>query len=901
MIAPSKPFWSIHSHSRYSANDAMPTVAAMVSKAVALGYPALGLTDHRTVSGVVQLYRQCRKVGIEPLPGIELNVCFDRERGDRASYHLTVVAHTERGYRNLVTLNNLAQHNYFYRPMLDLADLALLSEQGQLRGLVVSTGCYFGLLQQTIERRGPAAGRRIVETLAGWFERVYVELHNHGVTHANSWTDEDMVWELIAISEQTGVPYLIAQDSHYLTTDQQRLHNGLKTLIAYGEDPSEAVFPGGPYSMVDNVYLETIYPADVVATSNDALDELAQHSNVWLPELEVFSMKVPDVLAGQDPDVELRRRTMAALETYKMPDSLRAVWREQLNSELDVIELATMPGYILLVADVCAFMISRGIWFHARGSASGSLVCLVNKITQVDPLRFGLRMDRFMSTDRTRPPDIDLDVEHRRRDEVIAWLQERFSVRQVGSHMQYTLWEEEGEETDGKGSLLVRYHSTAKKLGADERALWRDVPAEDKELLMVLSTMKLISGSGTHAAGYIVAPDEASVAELPLTWMPKPKRYVTSFGKKDVEALGFVKLDLLGSRNLTAERISCEAVHARLVKDGSIDPFGTAQEFWESIPDNDAETMKRISAGRTTGVFQLEGYTFTRECKKLKPRNLDEVIAAQALFRPAVMNNHGHEDYIARRNKRAALPEHHADIMEVTGETYGILLYQEQIITLLRMAGMPPAELTDTLDAVKASNEGTAAAAVFLEQTKPRIRQLVGDRGWSEDDIDWLLDGLLGYADYSFNKAHAAAYGTVSYRTAYLVTHYPVEFWLGMLTAFDDHKKEGRYVSAARLDKVKVAPAHVNDSGITYTHLIDRQIIRKGLMAIKDIGPSTATELVKHQPYTSLEDLGMRVTPVKVGGAKHLVLGKTPIEAGGKIAVLYEYGALDGLPVRTPN
>jgi DNA polymerase-3 subunit alpha len=667
-----KPFWSLHTHSRFSANDALPKIADMVERAVLLDYPALGLTDHGGMPGSVQLYRACRKAGIEPLPGEEFYFTPDRETGDRSNYHLTVASYSEQGYRNLVGLHNLAQSNFYFRPRIDLADLAGLAEKGMLTGLVASSGCYFGLVMQTLEKRGPKAARRLVAALAGWFPRFYVELHDHGVVHPDGGTDADFVDDLVAIADDLGVPYIIAQDSHYLTPADQGLHDALKTLVSWSEDPSEAIFPGGPYSMVDNAFLEQTYPAQVLDRALDNLADLAERAHLRLPELETFTMRIPDVTLTGDADVELENRvSLKWLTTMVASDR---VGDDRFYDEISIIRDSGFAGYLMLVADVCDFMRREGIWFQTRGSASGSLVCYLLGITQIDPLEAGLRMDRFMSRDRMKPPDVDLDVEHRRRDEVVAYLGRRFTVRQIGSHMKYSVTADPDDEDSSKGSLLVRYFSSAKKRGSQINT-WQQIPATDQKILSELGAMELVSQAGTHAAGYIVSPDEQAAKQLPLTWIASRKAMVTSYAMKDVEALGFVKLDLLGLRTLTAIRITCDAL-------------GWSQEQFEAIPLDDKETYKRIGAGHTDAVFQLDGFAMMRGCRDLKPKNLDGVIAAQALFRPATMASGATKDYLARQRGKEEVPERNADITAETSDTYGVLLYQEQVIGVLRRMGM---------------------------------------------------------------------------------------------------------------------------------------------------------------------------------------------------------------------
>jgi DNA polymerase-3 subunit alpha len=878
------PFWSLHSHSKYSVNDALPGVEPMVAKAVELGYPALGLTDHGNVSGSIQLYKACRKAGIEPLPGIELYVVPDTEYAGRAdNMHLTVAAYNEAGYRNLMHMATLTARRYWYKPRIDFADFAAMAEDGATDGLVVATGCYFGVGPQVLMRRGPAAAVKVVEALAGWFPRVYVELQNHGVENHNvdiDHTDDDVLEGMWHVAQTAGLPVVITRDSHYINPEDKPLHESLKRMVSWSDDVDDAVFPGDGYFMTDRDGLRPFFEPKILEAGIDGLTSLANAAYLRLPEMETFSLKIPDVSVHGDPQEELEELVMAGLKALgrdKDPKYLTPV-----RKEFDVIRTGGMAPYLLLVHMVCQFMRDKGISFHARGSAAGCLCNYALGITQVDPVRFGLRFDRFLSSNRMKPPDVDLDVEHARRDEVIAFLQSRWAVRSVGSHMKYSL-EEEQEGDEGKGSLLVKYYSTARKRGIEAHA-WHQIPPADKESLLKLANMKLISGNGTHAAGYIVAPNEESVAELPLAYIASSKKLVTAYGKKDVEQLGFLKLDLLGLRTRTAIRIAQEL--------SGVD--------FETIPENDRKTFAAIAAGRTIGVFQLDGYAMQRGCQQLKPKKIEDIIAAQALFRPATMNSGATGDYRARRARRDPVPQRHADIMSATAETYGVLLYQEQVMDVMQSLGMTPAELEEMLDAVKASNEYSEGAAKVIEEKMPRIRALATGRGWTGNDIDWLVDGLGAYADYSFNKAHAASYGVIAYRTAYMRTNYPAEFWVGMLVAYADHKKAPGYTMEARRDGVRVLPPHVNHSKANYSMTPDpidpkKNAIRRGLLAVKGVGAVAAAELESKAPYASLTDLGQRVLPRRVSGAKGLALKKTPAESGGIIAALEDANALERL------
>lgn len=878
---PTKPFWSLHTHSKFSVNDALPEVGAIVAKAVELGYPALGLTDHGSPSGLVQLYKACRKAGIEPLPGIELYVTPDSELGIRKNLHLTMAAYTEQGYRNLMQVSSLSARRFWYKPRIDFADFAAMAEDGATSGLVVSTGCLGGVLPQTLITQGPQAALAVARTLAGWFPRVYVELQNHGIEMKEfpGVTDDDVLDGLWDVAQAAGLPVILARDSHYVNEEDRPLHEALKQLVSFSDDPDDGLFSGEGYHMTDAQGLKPFYPPKMLQAGLDGLQELAEASYVRLPELETFSLKVPDVSFGGDAQAELEDLIFDSLTEAERKDP---ALMHQLRAEFDVIRSGGMAPYILLVIQVAAFMREKGIRFWVRGSAAGCLVLYKGKVTQINPLRFGLRFDRFLSSNRMKPPDVDFDVEHLRRDEVIYWLNSRWATQSVGSHMKYSLFADDDNEGDNsKGSLRVKFYSSLRKRGIEHPPAWRDVPAVDKKMLFDLGDRKLISGYGTHAAGYIVAPNKEVLEQLPLAYIASSKKLVTAYGKKDVEQLGFLKLDLLGLRTATA---------VRLMEESSGLSF-------DDIPDTDAKTYRNIALGNNNGVFQLDGYAMTKGCKELRPTKLSDIIAAQALYRPATMKSGAKADYIARRRKLEPVPERHEIIMEATKETFGVLLYQEQVMDVMQGLGMTPAELEEMLDAVKASNEYSVGAAEVIKEKMPHIRELASDKGWTGIDIDWLIDGLGAYADYSFNKAHAASYGYVAYRTAYMKTHHPLDFWTAMLIAYADHDKHKEFTMAARRDGLRILPAHVNHSKVSYTMEREKNAIRKGLLSIKGVGSVAAHELAEKAPFPSLTDLGQRVLPRRVSGAGGLALKKSPAESGGIVAALEDASALDGLEV----
>lgn len=891
-------YWSAHTHSRKSKDDAMSEVPALVDRAVELGHPALGLTDHGEMGGVAELYTACRKAGIAPFPGTELYLTPDSGLGLRSSMHLTVLAYTAEGYRNLVGLNNLAHRHFMYRPRVDLAQIAALGEEGKLQGLAVGTGCRSGPVVRALVDRDEVAARQVVEALAGWFPRVYVELMQHDFA-ADGMHDKEITEALFAIAEEVGLPTIVTGDAHYTLQDDRGAHDALKTLVTWSADPDEGRFSGSGYWLLDEEHLATRFDPRVLDASLDALADLAERNQVAIPELDTFTLKIPDVTFKGTQQDTLATRACAALEAWleDKPKSWQKRYNDRLLDELDVVEQSGFAGYLLLVAAITDYCAEQRIWYYTRGSATGSLILYLLRVTQEDPVAWDIRFDRFLSPDRSSPPDVDLDIEHRRRDEVVAHFAERYPVLQVGTTMTYSITSK-SEEEDGPsgGSLAVKYYSVQRKVGSTVGS-WDDIPEDDKAMLKDLASRNLVSGRGAHPGGYILTADEATAAIMPMVYIASSKTLVTAFDKGDVERMGLPKIDLLGSRVLTALRICCELIAG-----------DRAREYYADIDMKDKDTIKRCAAGETTGLFQFGGWTNRKVIMEMVPTKVADLVAAQALARPAPMNSGFTRSFMRRRDGVEKPPERHEDIAAETKDTYGLAIYQEQLVGVLRRLGLDAARLTRLLKAVKASGKqhAEAAAKVMAEEIEPLV-VMAKERGWDDDDVAWLRSCLQDYgAGYSFGKAHSVQYGTTGFRTAYLAEHEPLAYWTGMLTAYDGVKdpktKEVvnlKFKQQARRDGVKVLAPHVHHSGLTFTPDPEQYVIREGLTSIPHVGEACAEELVAKRPFASLVDLGQRVSS-KVTGAGDLVWGTAATDCKGHVAHLATARALEGIPVGEP-
>lgn len=881
-------FWSVHTHSKYSVNDALPSVEQIVERVAALGQKGLGLTDHGNMAGSVELYEACAKHGIKPFPGSEMYFVPDlaqykkdyRNREIKAErYHLGVVAYTTEGYENLVRLSTLSHQNFFHKPTTEYSMLAQLAEDGRTAGLAVTTGCFFGYTVQSLLHHGPSATKSFLAALESWFPTsVYVEVQNHNIQHPEGYWDTDIADAMMGIADEMGLPLVLTQDSHYVDPGDKETHESLKQLVSFGPDPDDAVFPGDGFHLADDRWMRDHHSADRFERGLEGLGDLLDRHRLSIPVLDSYSYSIPEVVADPYQAMVTRCETAVAARFRPGPGGMPKRYWQQLQEEFTTIQAAGMAGYMMLVAQVTDYMRDHGILFQTRGSAAGSMVCWLLGISEHDPLKWDLRFERFLSKDRTKPPDIDLDIAHDRRDEVIKWLDTKFTAHQIGSWATYSL---DTEEEETKGSLWVRYWSTRKKVSDGDD---KSIPADDMEMLRELSGLHLFKGMGTNAAGVVLTSTPAEFDRLvPLAYMPRAGEhsgFITQYAKDDIEALGLVKLDVLGSKTMT-------------VLDRTMANLGLPITELENIEYKDYPSFQLIRSGSTEGIFQMEGKTTKWGCKDLKPGHIKDVIAAMALFRPATMNTGGTKAYIERKFKRQEIPVRHELIDRVTKATYGVLLYQEQVIDMLRGLGMGAEDLTAFLKAVKASNKEIGHAGRVIAGYQAWIGEQCDQRGFSDEDKRFLDEAIVGFAEYGFNRAHATVYGITAYRCAYLATHHPVEFHAGLLAVAAGGEKEPGYLAVTRRRGVSVRAAHVNVSGSTYTVDTERGVIRKGLLSVHGIGERAATALAGLAPYRDLQDLVDRVPPRPVSGGKGF--DGTLESFTGTLGHLRDAGALTGL------
>lgn len=900
------PWFHTHVHSRSSILDAISPVETLVEKAHKMGQPAMGLTDHGNMAATVQLYRAGQKFNMPVFPGMEGYLTTEpiddsKEAGKLPRYHLGFLALNLDGYRELIKLSSLAhtrpRFNRF--PRIDLSDLAGF----QSENIALLTGCFFGLVQQTLITKGEKDAERIVEMYARWFPNTFVEIQNHNIEHSeqatesNPWTnnrishDSDICEAMVDIADRVGLPVLATQDSHYCDSKQKVAHELMKRMVYRGEEGANE-FPGDSFHLATTEWVQERHDPDHWEKALEGSKALLELHDLTIPALEKYTPHVPSM--KKNPNKWLRKKAYKGLDSLEERGLLkksRAKYEKQIEHEIDTIEYLGHAGYFTLVHMVVDFCNRNDIMVEARGSANGSLICYLLGITSIDPLQRGLVFERFLSKDRKKPPDVDLDVEDDRRPDVLDFLSRTFEVAQIGTFAALGAREE-----DDRGSILVTYNSYLRdKLGNDVfiprygRGIEtirevQNVNDSDYQGLRQLAKESVMKSYGVHPAGILLGAEDLKISDyVPMMLVASSNTRVTQYSGDDVEEFGFLKLDILGQKTLGILRRCQELI-------GREDPLDFS---W--IPDDDKPTCKYLSKGFTeNGVFQFEGYSMALGARNLKIRNTNDCILAGALFRPACIESGVTQAYIDRRfdkESRKEVSHPHPAFAEVLKETHGLVLFQEQVLEIMRRLGLDYEGINTFFKIVKDSGKGaTARNMERIKEVEEQWADICERNGIEDPDDAWHY--IEGYTQYGFNKAHSAGYGLRSYRAAYLKVHHPLEYHAALLEKWAGKPKEKVYISEARKWDIRLLQADVNISGASWTIDRKRSAIRRGLSSIKGIGKTAAEDLAANAPYESVEEMIEKCSNRTVSGApKWLKEGVWT----GNLQKLKEAGALSSL------
>jgi len=869
-------FVHLHNHTEYSLLDGASRIQAMVTRAAELDMPAIGLTDHGVMYGAIHFYKACKEAGIKPIIGCEVYVAprsrlLREGRVDRDPNHLTLLAANHAGYLNLMRLCTVGQmEGMYYKPRIDKEILAQHSE-----GLIALSGCLQGEAASRIVDGDIDGARESVAAYRDIFgpDRFLLEVQRHGIDRQVEVNDA-----LVRFGKEFGLRLCATNDLHYVHRHDSEAHDVLLCLQtgARFNDPNRWRF-----STQEN-YLKT--PAEMIEAFADMPEALASTLEVADQcdlKLSLGATLLPpfDVPDGMKPDQYLRQLVLNGLD-WRFGKPAPAA-KERAEQELSVISQTGYASYFLIVWDFYNFARQNGIVVGpGRGSAAGSLVSYCLGITNLDPLQHGLIFERFLNIDRVSMPDIDCDFSVEGREKVIRYVSEKYGADRVAQIITFTTMASKAairdvgrvlevplRDTDRLAKLVPVWQGRSKTLEdtIKEVSEFREAyesSEEAKHLIDVARTLEGVSRNvSTHAAGVVIAP-EPLVRYTPLQYGPGREAVITQYDMKAVGDIGLLKIDFLGLQNL-----DIIATCMRLIKERR----GIEIDL-EHLTFDDAKTYELIANGDTHGVFQLEGPGMRRMVMDMRPQSFEDVAAAIALFRPGPMVNI--PAFIARKQGREPIEYMHERLEPILRETYGVMIYQEQVMMAAReLAGFTMSE-ADILRAAMGKKDKAKMAKLrtkFIDGTV--------ERGIPKATAEALFDGIAKFAEYGFNRAHSAAYGVISYQTAYLKANYPLEYMTALLIHMEGSAdRVATAIVDCRLRGIDVLAPDINRSRTDFS-MTDEQFpsphrgegrggrIRFGLAAIKNVGRHAVESIVGLRdadgPFKSLEDLCERTSAVQ--------------------------------------
>lgn len=874
-------FFHSHLHSEYSVNDAILRIKEATERAAQMGQPAMALTDHGTMAGCVEFYQACRRVDVLPILGVEAYMVPDAEehrrlakektdeinkeaRGQGQRKHATTVAGQSakmrrhcllmardfEGYKMLCRAVSRSFQQGYFKPLLQFTDLEELAVGGHVW---LTTGCLNGEIPKLImQGREEHAERRALHYRELYGERFAIELQHHGIEEDDKVVD--FLWDM---SQRLSLPVIAAHDVHYLEPEDLEVHNFFKGLAYKKADGAQFNGTTG-FHLCGPELLERQLGSTRFAEALRGLDALREDcSGMSFPPLDAYSYEVPEVVEG-DSLRALLAITQPPFRTLleSVSASKQDAYRERYATEMGVIRDTGFAQYFLLVRLIVKFCEENDIFVIARGSASGSLICYLLNITQLDPLEHSLLFERFLSNDRSKPPDIDLDVEDHRREEVLEYVSRRFATTQIGTSLTYA-------ERSARNEVAAQMKRESPELDIDSDD---DVLDSDRGRLMLSKIMGLKRAFGGHPAGVVAETIRRPVADIvPMMMISSSDRWVTQYSMDAIEALGFVKVDILGVRSLRTVRRCLELMDKR---------------DWDWIPEKDKETIKLLGRGDTDGVFTFQGWSAKKGCKLLKPKNMDDCSLVAAMWRPSCLELGLEQLYLDRRVAKWSPPDTwHPVLASVLKETYGIAVYQEQVIQIMKGLGFSPDDVMTMLRAVKKKDADLMA----------EVRRRIAAR--EPDLVEQLWELMEGYTRYGFNRSHSYAYARFGYRMAYLKANHPLEFYCATLETHTAKADQQLYVRLARNDGVKVLPACAMRSGSTWQ--IEGVALRRGLTSVAGVGEKAAQALVAARPFSSLAELREKASPTacNIGALKKLARAR----ALASLAIEDEQALIDAM------
>ncbi|MDD4171494.1 MAG: DNA polymerase III subunit alpha [Syntrophomonas sp.] len=835
-----KGFVHLHNHSEFSLLDGACRVKDLVNRAADMGMPAVAITDHGVLYGIIDFYREAKKRGIKPIIGCEVYVAprsrLDKElRMDERNYHLTLLCKNETGYKNLIEMVSRAFiEGFYYKPRVDRELLEKYSD-----GLIALSGCVAGEIPQLIT----AGNMDGAVELARNYERIfgpgnfYLEVQDHGLE-----MEKQVCQALFAISDETGIPLVASNDAHYIHKEDASVHDVL-LCIQTGKvvkDQERMRFSGSEFYLKSEAEMRELFPKRPDVADNSL--KIAEDCNLDFSfgEFHLPYFAIPE---GYSPETYLDKLAWEKF-ALKYPRADDAVIG-RLTYELRIINEMGFAEYFLIVQDLVGWSKSNGVPVGpGRGSAAGSLVSYVLGITTIDPLKYDLLFERFLNPERVSMPDIDIDFCFEKRDQVIEYIIARYGSERVAQIITFGTMAARAAIRDVGRALDVPYGDVdriAKMIPAElgvtiDRSL--EISADlsaayqnDYDTRRIIDIARAIEGmprhASIHAAGVVIGRENLS-SLLPLQ-KTTDGHVITQFAKETVEDIGLLKMDILGLRTLTVLDRTVEII--KKTRGIRVD--------LEGLPLDDEKVYQLLQSANTIGVFQLESDGLRRILSEMKPNRFEDLIAVIALYRPGPLGSGMVEDFINRKQGRQKLEYIHPALENILKETYGVILYQEQVMRVasdLANFTMGEADMLRRAMGKKKASELMAMRDKFIQGAA---------RNSIEGDVATrLFDIMESFAGYGFNKSHSAAYAMISFQTAYLKAHYPVEFMCAFLSSVIEHQERVVfYITECRKMGISILPPDINESFENFT--VAAGGIRFGLGAIKNVGVNAVKAIVK--------------------------------------------------------
>jgi DNA polymerase-3 subunit alpha len=862
---PSDSFVHLHVHTEYSMLDGAARVADLVAEVARQEMPAIAMTDHGNVFGAFDFYKQAKAVGVKPIIGIEAYVApesrHEKKRvqwasggdddvsGGGAYTHMTILAENNQGLANLFRLSSLASlEGYYYKPRMDRELLSRYSE-----GLIATTGCPGGEIQTRLRMGNYREALRAASDYRDIFgvSNFYLELMDHGIDIENR-----VRTDLLKLAKDLKLPLLATNDLHYTFAEDGAAHEALLCVQSGSTlaDPKRFKFDNHEFYVKTAAQMRELFKDLPESCDNTLL--IAERCNVSLREGENLLPRF-EVPQGESEDSWLRALSHKGL-TDRLGDRVTPVHTQRLDYELDVMIKMGFPGYFLVVADLCSHARDVGIRVGpGRGSAAGSLVAYALGITGLDPLEHGLLFERFLNPERISMPDIDLDFDERRRSEMIRYATEKYGDDRVAQIITYGTIKSKQALKDATRVLGYPYAIGEKLtkalppsvMGKDitlggvfdkddprhgEAGEFRTLYETDVDSKKVVDLAKGLEGLkrqwGVHAAGVILSR-EPLLDVIPIHRREADGAIITQFDMGACEATGLLKMDFLGLRNLSVLDDALQNIKLNLGIDVVL----------ENLPLADQKTFELLSRGDTLGVFQLDGGPMRALLRSMSPDSFADISAVIALYRPGPMGENAHNNYADRKNGRkpveAIHPELREPLAEILGDTYGLIVYQEQVMAIAqKVAGFSLGRADLLRKAMGKKNKE------ILDKEYIPFEAGMKSNGFGDGAIKRLWEVLIPFSDYAFNRAHSAGYGVVSFWTAYLKANFPTEYMAALLTSVrDDKDKSALYLSECRRMGISVLPPDVNESNSEYTPR--GKDIRFGLAAIRNVGDGVVASI----------------------------------------------------------